>query len=111
MNKSLLALSVAATMLLCGPASHAADVVPVNFDGPDEGYNDPAPATPLGGNPGTTPGEQRRIVAQFAADRWGSVLVSDPPVFVGAQVHPPGPAVVGSARDTLPFPAVHPAPR
>src|SRR3546814_4658975 len=27
MNKSLLALSVAATMLLCGPASHAADVV------------------------------------------------------------------------------------
>src|SRR3546814_20384784 len=39
MNKSLLALSVAATMLLCGPASHDADVVPVNFDDPDEGYS------------------------------------------------------------------------
>src|SRR3546814_12815209 len=36
MNKSLLALSVAATMLLCGPASHAAAVDPVNFDDPDE---------------------------------------------------------------------------
>src|SRR3546814_6351764 len=47
MNKSLLALSVAATMLLCGPASHAADVVPVNFDDPDEGYNDPSQATPV----------------------------------------------------------------
>src|SRR3546814_7455284 len=103
MNKSRRALSVASTMLLCVPASHAADVVPVNFDDPDEGYNDPAPATPLGGNPGTTLGEQRRIVAQFAADLWGSVLVSDQPVFVGAQFNPLGPNVLGSAGATFVF--------
>ncbi|MGN7726917.1 PA domain-containing protein [Luteimonas sp. 22616] len=103
MNKSLLALSIATTMLLCGSASHAADVVPVNFDDPGEGYNDTTPALPAGGNPGTTIGEQRRIVAQFAADLWGSVLVSDQPVFVGAQFNPLGPNVLGSAGATFVF--------
>src|SRR3546814_7820637 len=73
----------------------------VNFDDPDEGYNDPSPATPVAGNPGTTLGEQRRIVAQFAADLWGSVLVSDQPVFVGAQFNPLGPNVLGSAGATF----------
>src|SRR3546814_13445330 len=75
----------------------------VNFDDPDEGYNDPSPATPVAGNPGTTLGEQRRIVAQFAADLWGSVLVSDQPVFVGAQFNPLGPNVLGSAGATFVF--------
>src|SRR3546814_2288491 len=47
--------------------------------------------------------EQRRIVAQFAADLWGSVLVSDQPVFVGAQFNPLGPNVLGSAGATFVF--------
>ena len=43
MNKSILALSVAIGVAICGMA-HAAEVVPVNFDGPNEGYNDNTPA-------------------------------------------------------------------
>jgi hypothetical protein len=97
MNKSLLALTIAATMALFGTASRAADVIPVNFDDPGEGYNDTTPAAPVGGNPGTTIGEQRRIVAQFAADLWGSVLQSGVPIFVAAQFNPLGPNVLGSA--------------
>ena len=103
MNKSLLALAIATTMALFGSASSAADVIPVNFDDPGEGYNDPTPALPAGGNPGTTLGEQRQIVAQFAADLWGSVLVSNQPVYVGAQFNPLGPNVLGSAGATFVF--------
>ena len=102
MNKSMLALTVAISMALFGATvARAADVVPVNFDGPGEGYNDPTPATPVGGNPGTTLGEQRLIVAQFAADLWGSVLTSSVPVYVGAQFNPLGPNVLGSAGTTF----------
>jgi len=101
MNKSLLTLTAAVTIALAGTFAQAADIVPVVFDDPGEGYNDPTPATPVGGNPGTTIGEQRRIVAQFAADLWGSVLQSDVPVFVGAEFNPLAPNVLGSAGATF----------
>src|SRR3546814_12285810 len=53
----------------------------VNLDeGTGQGLDDPTPATPIGGNPGTTRGEQAQIVFQFAADLWGSVLDSDVPI-------------------------------
>ena len=98
MTKSRLALAAAvfAVTLALG-TTQAADIVPVNFDGPNEGYNDTTPATPVGGNPGTTIGEQRRIVAQFAADLWGSVLQSEVPVYISAQFNPLGSNVLGSA--------------
>jgi hypothetical protein len=102
MNKPLLALTVAISMALFGATiASAADVVPVNFDDPGEGYNDTTPVAPVGGNPGTTRGEQRQIVAQFAADLWGSVLTSNVPVYVGAQFNPLGPNVLGSAGTTF----------
>jgi hypothetical protein len=99
MNKSILAVSVALGVAIAGMA-HAADVVPVNFDGPNEGYNDPTPAAPVAGNPGTSVGIQRQIVAQFAADLWGAILQSDVPIFVGAQFNPLGANVLGSAGST-----------
>ena len=102
MNKSLLTLSLAIGVALAGFA-HAADVVPVYLDGANEGYNDPTPVAPLPGNPGTTRGEQRRIVAEFAADLWGSVLQSSVPVYVGAQFTPLGANVLGSAGATFIF--------
>ena len=40
MNKPLLTLSVAIGVALAGMV-HAAEIIPVNFDGPGEGYNDP----------------------------------------------------------------------
>ena len=102
MNKPLLALSIAVSMALFGAtAASAADVVPINFDDPGEGYNDATPVAPIGGNPGTTIGEQRQIVAQFAADLWGSVLTSNVPVYVGAQFSPLAPNVLGSAGTTF----------
>jgi hypothetical protein len=97
MNKRTLIASALALALAAASQAQAADVVPVNFDDPGEGYNDPTPATPVGGNPGTTIGEQRQVVAQFAADLWGAVLKSNSPVYVGAQFNPLGANVLGSA--------------
>jgi len=104
MNKlKPLLLSVALGLALASTAASAADIVPINFDGADEGYNDPTPAAPVGGNPGTTLGEQRQVVAQFAADIWGSVLVSPQPVYIAAQFSPLGANVLGSAGGTSAF--------
>lgn len=104
MNKTLLALATAAVMAVSAAgAASAADIVPVNFDGTNEGYNDPTPVSPVGGNPGTTRGQQRWIVAQYAAAMWGSVLNSNVPVYVGAQFNPLGANVLGSAGATFVF--------
>ena len=63
----------------------AADIKIANQDvGTGQGLDDPTPATPVGGNPGTTRGQQAQIVFQFAADIWGAVLQSDVPVTVSA---------------------------
>lgn len=99
MNKSLLALSVAVGVAFTGMV-HAADIIPVFADDPNEGYNDNTPAAPVGGNPGTTLGEQRRIAAQFGADLWGAILQSDVPVYVGANFTVLAPNVLGSAGAT-----------
>ena len=94
MKTPILVLTAAIALALSATAM-AAEVIPVNFDDPGEGYNDPTPVAPVGGNPGTTRGQQRWIVAQFAADLWGSVLQSDVPIFVGAQFNPLGANVLG----------------
>lgn len=63
----------------------ATDIRIANQDaGTGQGLDDPTPATPVGGNPGTTRGEQAQIVFKFAADIWGAVLQSDVPVTVSA---------------------------
>lgn len=102
MKKALLLLSTAIALVLSASVQ-SAEVIPVNFDDPGEGYNDPTPVAPVGGNPGTTRGEQRWIVAQFAADLWGSVLQSDVPIYVGAQFNPLGANVLGSAGASFVF--------
>ncbi len=43
-------------------------------DSASEGLNDPTSAPPVGGNPGTTIGEQRLIVVQEAARVWAEAL-------------------------------------
>lgn len=86
MKNSLMALCVA-TALFTGAAS-AATVVPVNADPAGQGLNDLTPVAPVGGNPGTTIGEQRRIAYQFAADLWGAVLESDAEIRVQASFQP-----------------------
>lgn len=69
-------------------ASAAATVTVLNFDGAGEGFNDPTPATPVGGNPGTTVGQQRLNAVQFAADIWGATLDSNVEIRIQGRFDP-----------------------
>ncbi len=95
-------LSLAA--LLAAPAAPAfgsATIVIVNLDGPNEGFNDPTPKAPVGGNTGTTVGQQRLIAFQHAANIWGSILDSPVPIRIQAVFDPlnctPTAATLGAA--------------
>jgi len=93
----------------------AADIKIANQDvGTGQGLDDPTPATPIGGNPGTTRGQQAQIVFQFAADIWGAVLQSDVPVTVSASFAKlscdANSGVLGSAGTTNIFSFNAPAP-
>lgn len=77
-------LTILALLALTAAAAPAATITIVNVDDPGEGFNDPTPAAPVGGNPGTTIGEQRLNLFQHAADIWGGLLPSDVPIRVRA---------------------------
>ncbi|HEU4724867.1 MAG TPA: PA domain-containing protein [Candidatus Eisenbacteria bacterium] len=82
----LAAAALASAFLLGGAiASRAATIVIVNNDGPGEGFNDPTPSTPFGGNPGTTIGEKRLYIFNYAASIWGGILPSPVTIRVLAQ--------------------------
>lgn len=82
----LRAFAVAFALLLgSAGASHAATIVIVNNDGPGEGFNDPTPDPPFGGNPGTTLGEKRLYIFNYAASIWGGILPSNVTIRVLAQ--------------------------
>jgi hypothetical protein len=93
---------IAVLLIVAGAlTTNAANIVIVNMDGPSEGFNDPTPATPVGGNPGTTVGEQRLNVFNEAAAIWGALLPSAVTIRVEARFNPqtctPSSAVLGSA--------------
>ncbi|MFC5459113.1 PA domain-containing protein [Massilia niabensis] len=101
MTKSPL-LAIAALALSCAvAASQAATIIIVNQNAPGIGFNDPTPATPVGGNTGTTLGQQRLNAFQHAADIWGATLTSSVPIRIGASFVPlsctENSAVLGSA--------------
>src|SRR5215210_9489409 len=75
----------------------SATITVINNDGPGEGFNDPTPAAPVGGNPGTTLGLQRQYAFAFAADVWGNTLDSNVDIYVVAAFNPLAPNVLGSA--------------
>lgn len=66
----------------------AATVQVFNGDPPGQGFNDPTPAAPVGGNPGTTIGAQRQIAFQSAANQWGQTLTSTQIIRVLASIQP-----------------------
>lgn len=78
MMRALLACALLAVTLFIAPQRAAAFATfeIIVGDGPDEGFNDPTPATPVGGNTGTTRGAQRLQALQHAADKWGAQLDS-----------------------------------
>jgi len=77
----LLSLVVAAN-------AFGATITIINNDAQGQGFNDPTPATPVGGNNGTTLGEQRLNVFQWAADFWGRTLNSSVEIQVQATFSP-----------------------
>lgn len=85
--RPFLAAAAVALALILGSAvaSRAATIVIVNNDGPGEGFNDPTPSVPFGGNPGTTIGEKRLYIFNHAAAIWGGILPSSVTIQVLAQ--------------------------
>jgi len=81
-------LAAAALVLLLPAVAPAATLTIVNIDGAGEGFNDPTFATPVGGNAGTTIGQQRLIAFQYAADLWGALLPSDVTIVIRAAFNP-----------------------
>lgn len=68
--------------------ANAATMVINNVDAPGVGFNDKTPATPLGGNPGVTVGEQRLYAFRYAMDLWGARVQSNVPVVVQGSFAP-----------------------
>jgi hypothetical protein len=100
--KTLGAACLAAALALGAAApAQAATIVIVNQNGPGDGFNDPTPVAPVGGNPGTTLGQQRLNAFQRAAEIWGATLTSTVPIRIGASFVPLActatSAVLGSA--------------
>jgi len=98
-------------------SSQAATITLNNNDGVGEGFNDPTPFTPVGGNTATTLGAARLQAAQFAANRLAAMIVSPVVIQVDASVDPlngplglGGPislhkSFVGAPDDTVLYPS------
>ncbi len=71
-----------------GSAQAAVQIVINNINAPGVGFNDPTPATPVGGNTGTTLGQQRLNAFTYAADLWGATLTSTVKIVINAQMTP-----------------------
>jgi len=84
-KRSLISWGAGMAMLaLSVPAFGAATIVIVNGDPAGVGFNDPTAATPVGGNTGTTLGQQRLLAFQEAANIWGATLTSSVTIRVNA---------------------------
>ena len=98
---------LAAAIVCAVPATALANanIIILNNDAAGEGFNDQTPATPVGGNPGTTVGAQRLASFQYAASRWGQILDSSVTITIRAQFDPltcdATGAVLGSAGTIL----------
>lgn len=94
-------LTLVAIALFSSPAFGAATIVILNGDAAGVGFNDPTAVSPVGGNPGTTLGQQRLNAFQHAANIWGATLVSTSTITVRATWEPltcsANTAVLGSA--------------
>jgi hypothetical protein len=102
-----LAVALALACGAMGSAQAAAKIVINNTNAPNVGFNDPTPAAPVGGNSGTTVGQQRLIAFTYAANIWGATLTSPVPIVINAKFTPLActatGAVLGSAGATQVF--------
>jgi len=101
-SKTRFLASILAAALVVLPASlGAANVVLINGDPAGQGFNDPTPVAPVGGNTGTTLGAQRLIAFQHALNIWSAQLSSPIDIAVFATFEPlpctAGSGVLGAA--------------
>src|ERR1043166_540771 len=73
---STLLLAIVVGVVASSSARASATIVIQNNDGANTGFNDPTPAAPVGGNNGTTVGQQRLNAFMFAAGIWGATINS-----------------------------------
>jgi hypothetical protein len=95
-------LPAIAGLLLAAPRLEAqgpppATIVIVNNNAAGVGFNDPTPAAPVGGNTGTTLGQQRLLAFEHAARIWSARISSRVPIEIRAQFTPLAAGVLGSA--------------
>jgi hypothetical protein len=76
-------LCALAAYLLVQP-TRAASFDFIYIDPAGFGYNDNTPIAPVGGNTGTTLGAQRRILLEYAANKWANYLISDVVIVIEA---------------------------
>ena len=107
MRTTFRALLLLTVVLLPLSAFANATLTIVNVNAPGIGFNDPTPAAPVGGNPGTTIGQQRLNAFQFVANVWGATLDSGVEIRVQSSFVPLSctatSAVLGSAGGTALF--------
>src|SRR4051812_46097175 len=101
-TRTVLSTLLALAALGISATAHAAATVSImNGNAPGIGFNDPTPRAPIGGNSGTTLGQQRLIAFQRAADIWGATIDSPVPILIlatfEAQVCTATSATLGSA--------------
>src|ERR1044071_7832157 len=82
------ALLLVAAILLPTLAVANAPIIIVNGDAPGVGFNDPTPAVPVGGNNGTTMGQQRINAFVYTASIWAATLDSSVPIRVRGNFGP-----------------------
>lgn len=80
-----------------GGAKAAATFQLFKLDGPGEGLNDATPAAPVGGNWGTTLGQQRQLAISYAAEIWARAIQSSVPTRIGVAFDPMGCSILGGA--------------
>ncbi|HEX8160976.1 MAG TPA: DUF4214 domain-containing protein [Pyrinomonadaceae bacterium] len=77
-------LTLLAGLICSSTAFGSANIIIQNTDAPGVGFNDTTPAAPVGGNSGTTVGQQRLIAFQQAAAIWGATITSGPAIVIDA---------------------------
>jgi PA domain len=101
LKRGLVAAAATLALGIGAQANAAATINIVNGDSAGEGFNDPTPVAPVGGNMGTTLGQQRLNAFAYAASLWGAKLDSAAPIDVLATFDPltctATSAVLGSA--------------
>jgi MYXO-CTERM domain-containing protein len=78
----------AATILFPARARASATFTIQNTDVAGQGFNDPTPVAPVGGNTGTTLGQQRLNAFKQATSLWGMMLDSNVPIVIDASFAP-----------------------